>query len=70
MRGLRTNPRGTVAFGSGDHTIVAGVGLPVRGGRAMKAYAAPGTEVLFLLGGCTRMVNTSVSFTGQLVTSP
>jgi hypothetical protein len=47
--GLRTNPSGTIAFGSADHTIVGGVGLPSRGGRAMRGYAGPETDVLVLL---------------------
>ena len=67
---LRTNPTGTVDFGSADHSIVNGVGLPIGGGRTMKAYAAPKTEVLFLLGGCTVNVNTVVWFTGRLVDFP
>ncbi len=67
---LRTNPTGTITFGSADHVIVGGVGLPIAGGRKVKAYAAPGTEVLFLLGGCTVKVNTNVHFSGHLVDFP
>ena len=67
---LRTNPTGTIDMGSADHIIVHGVGLPRGGGRTMKAYAAPGTEVLFLLGGCNVEVNTTVYFSGKLVDYP
>ncbi len=67
---LRTNPTGTIEFGSADHVIVSGIGLPIGGGRTMKAYAAPGTEVLFLIGGCTVNVNTNVYFSGRLVDFP
>lgn len=65
--GLRTNPSGTIAFGSADHTIVGGVGLPIRGGRTVHGYAAPETDVLVLLGGSNRTLNMSVSFAGHLV---
>jgi hypothetical protein len=67
---LRTNPSGTDPMGSADHVIVSGHSLPVSGGRTMKAYAAPGTNVLFLIGGCTVKVNTTVYFSGQLVNYP
>lgn len=67
---LRTNPTGTVDFGSADHVIVSGIGLPIGGGRTMKAYAAPETQVLFLIGGCNVTVNTNVWFSGQLVDFP
>jgi|SRR5262245_29042350 len=67
---LRTNPTGTIPFGSADHMIVAGVGLPIAGGRSVKGYAAPQTQVLFLLGGCTVAVNAEVYFSGHLVDSP
>ena len=67
---LRTNPSGIVDMGSADDIITHGVGLPVGGGRTMKAYAAPGTEVLFLLGGCNVDVNTTVHFSGKLVDYP
>jgi hypothetical protein len=67
---LRTNPSGNVEMGSADHIIVHGVGLPVAGGRTMKAYAAPETEVFFLLGGCNVNVNTTVHFSGKLVDYP
>jgi len=67
---LRTNPSGTVDFGSADHVIVAGRGLPLAGGRTMQAYAAPGTDVLYLIGGCTVAVNTRVSFAGRLIDFP
>lgn len=67
---LRTNPTGTIAMGSADYVIVHGVGLPIGGGRTLKAYAAPGTEVLFLLGGCNVNVNTTVYFSGKLVDYP
>lgn len=67
---LRTNPTGTIEFGSADHVIVSGVGLPIGGGRTMKAYAAPETEVLFLVGGCTVNLNTNVYFSGRLVDFP
>jgi hypothetical protein len=50
--------------------IVAGVGLPVTGGRTVKGYAAPETQVLFLLGGCTVPVNAVVYFPGHLVDYP
>jgi len=66
---LRTNPF-TVNFGSADHVIVAGRGLPIAGGRTMRAYAAPGTDVLYLIGGCTVAVNTRVSFAGRLIDVP
>ena len=65
--GLRTNPSGTVDFGSADHTIVGGIGLPIYGGRRVRGYAAPGTDVLVLLGGSNRTLNFSVSFAGHLV---
>jgi hypothetical protein len=58
---LRTNPSGTVPFGSADHMIVAGIHLPISGGRKPKGYAAPGTQVLFLVGRCTVPVNTVLS---------
>jgi hypothetical protein len=69
---LRTNPTGTVSFGSADHTIFAGVGLPAAGGRPMRAYAAPNTNVLFLVGGCQSgiLLNTTVHFAGQLIDYP
>lgn len=52
------------------HTIVAGVGLPVVGGRTMRVYAAPGTEVKFTIEGCKIPLNVDVSFSGQLVDFP
>jgi hypothetical protein len=67
---LRTNPTGTVPFGSADHVIVAGRGLPLAGGRTLRAYAAPGTEVVYQIGGCTVPVNTRVWFAGRLVDFP
>jgi hypothetical protein len=67
---LRTNPSGMVDFGSADHVIVAGRGLPIAGGRTMRAYAAPGTDVRYLIGGCTVAVNTRVSFAGRLIDAP
>ena len=67
---LRTNPTGTIPFGSADHVIVAGVGLPIGGGRTVKGYAAPQTQVLFLIGGCTVTVNSQVWFSGHLVDYP
>ena len=67
---LRTNPTGTIDFGSADHVIVHRVGLPAAGGRQVRAYAAPGTQVLFLIGNCTVPVNTTVHFAGQLVDYP
>jgi hypothetical protein len=67
---LRTNPTGTINFGSADHLIVSQVGLPAGGGRRVKAYAAPGTQVLFLVGGATVNVNTTVHFSGRLVDFP
>jgi hypothetical protein len=67
---LRTNPTGTIPIGSADHVIVSRVGLPTAGGRPVRAYAAPGTQVLFLLGGCTASVNATVYFAGQLVPYP
>jgi hypothetical protein len=67
---LRTNPSGTIPMGSADHIIVSGVGLPISGGRTVKAYAAPGTDILFLLGLCTVPVNTNVHFSGMLVDYP
>ena len=65
--GLRTNPSGTVDFGSADHTVVGGIGLPIFGGRRVRGYAAPGTDVLVLLGGSNRTLNFSISFAGHLV---
>ena len=69
---LRTNPSGQASFGSADHIIVAGIGLPLAGGRTVIGYAAPGTEVLYLVGGCQLgvKVNTSVYFAGELVPYP
>ena len=67
---LRTNPTGTIPFGSADHVIVSRVGLPVAGGRPVRGYAAPGTQILFLMGGCTVAVNTSVYLSGQLIPYP
>lgn len=64
---LRTNPTGSGPFGSADHIIAAGIGLPVAGGRAMTGYAAPGSEVFFLVGGCTVNLNTQVYFAGRLI---
>lgn len=52
------------------HTIVARVGLPVVGGRTMRVYAAPGTEVRFTIEGCKIPLNVDVSFSGQLVDFP
>ncbi|MGH2544384.1 MAG: hypothetical protein ACRDIB_16450, partial [Ardenticatenaceae bacterium] len=67
---LRTNPTGTIPIGSADHVIVNDVGLPNGGGRAVTAYAAPETQVLFLIGGCTVDVNANVYFAGRLVDFP
>jgi hypothetical protein len=67
---LRTNPTGTVPFGSADHVIVAGRGLPLAGGRTLQAYAAPGTEVVYQIAGCTVPVNTRVWFSGRLIDFP
>jgi len=67
---LRTNPTGTIPMGSADHVIVNGVGLPIGDGRSMTAYAAPGTQVLFLIGGCTVDINVNVWFAGRLVDFP
>lgn len=67
---LRTNPTGTIAWGSADHTIVAGIGLPIGGGRRLIGYAAPRTDVLVLLGGSNRTLNFTVSFTGRLIRYP
>ena len=65
---LRTNHAGE-SFGSGDHTIVSAIGVPLAGGRAMRAYGAPETNVLFMIGGCPLGVtlNATVSFTGHLL---
>ena len=67
---LRTNPTGTIPIGSADHVIVGGVGLPISGGRTVKGYAAPETNVLFLLQFCTVPVNANVYFSGYLVDYP
>lgn len=67
---LRTNPSGTEPMGSADHIIVSRVGLPAGGGRRMRAYAAPGTQVLFLIGGNTINVNATVYFAARLVAAP
>jgi hypothetical protein len=67
---LRTNPSGTEPGGSADHIIVSSVGLPAGGGRTMRAYAAEGTQVLFLIGLNTVEVNATVYFAGRLVTPP
>ena len=67
---LRTNPSGTIPIGSADHIIVGNVGLPAAGGRKIKGYAAPGTNILYLIGGCTVDVNTRVNFSGRLVDFP
>lgn len=53
-----------------DNIIVGGVGVPVDGGRTMKAYAGPGTEVNFIIAGCTSNVNASVRFNGRLINYP
>lgn len=68
---LRTNPTGE-SFGSADHIIVSATGLPLAGGRTMRGYAAPDTNVLFLIGGCPTGVtlNITVSFAGQLLDFP
>lgn len=68
---LRTNPA-RESFGSADHTIVSGIGIPLGGGRTVRAYAAPETDVLFLIGGCSAGVslNVTVSFAGQLLDFP
>ncbi|MGH7543955.1 MAG: hypothetical protein ACREK7_08435 [Gemmatimonadota bacterium] len=65
---LRTNHAGG-SFGSADHTIVSGIGVPLSGGRTMRAYGAPDTNVLFMIGGCPSGVtlNAKVSFTGHLL---
>lgn len=65
---LRTNHNaGSVV--SGDHTIVSGLGLPIAGGRFMRAYGVPESNVLFMIGGCPFGVtlNAKVSFTGHLL---
>ncbi|MGH7573307.1 MAG: hypothetical protein ACREMK_15900 [Gemmatimonadota bacterium] len=65
---LRTNhDAGTIV--SGDHTIVGGVGVPIAGGRIMRAYGVPESNVLFMIGGCPSGVtlNATVSFTGHLL---
>ena len=67
---LRTDPTGTVEFGSADHMIVAGRGLPLAGGRTLQAYAAPGTAVVYQIGGCTVPVNTRVWFCARLMICP
>ncbi len=67
---IRTNPTGTIPMGTADHTIVFQVGLPAGGGRTVRAYGAPSTDVLFLIGGCTVPVNASVWFSGRLVDFP
>jgi hypothetical protein len=69
MLSLRTNPN-TVNFGTADHVIAAGRGLPLAGGRTMQAYAAPGTEVVYQIKGCTVPLNTQVWFAGRLIDSP
>ena len=53
-----------------DNTIVGGVGVPVEGGRTMKAYAGPGTDVNFIIARCTSNVNASVRFNGRLIDFP
>lgn len=65
---LRTNPTGQ-GFGSADHTIVSRVGVPVSGGRTLRGYGAPESNVLFMIGGCPSGVtlNVKVSFTGHLL---
>ena len=67
---FRTNPSGTVPWGSADHTIVHQVGLPAGGGRQVTAYAESGTDILFLIGGCTVPVNATFKFSGRLVDAP
>ncbi|MGB7158517.1 MAG: hypothetical protein WBD40_10660 [Tepidisphaeraceae bacterium] len=67
---LRTNPSGIESMGSADHVIVSEIGLPAGGGRRVRAYAAPGTQVLFLIGGNTVTVNATVHFAGRLVDYP
>ena len=67
---IRTNPTGMIPMGSADHTIVFQVGLPAGGGRTVRGYGAPNTEVLFLIGGCTVPVNATVWFSGRLVDFP
>ncbi len=52
------------------YTIVAGIGLPIGGGRRLIGCAAPRTDVLVLLGGSNRTLNFTVSFTGRLIRYP
>ena len=68
---LRTNHDAGSVVG-GDHTIVSGIGLPTAGGRTMRAYGVPESNVLFMIGGCPSgvTVNATVSFTGHLLDSP
>jgi hypothetical protein len=51
----------------GSSFIVQSIGVPAGGGRTMRAYAGPETDVRFSVGGCPANVNATVSFSGQLV---
>jgi hypothetical protein len=51
----------------GRSFIVQSIGVPMGGGRTMRAYAGPETDVHFSVGGCPANVNATVSFSGQLV---
>ncbi len=64
---FRTNPTGTIPWGSADHTIVHQVGLPAGAGRLVTGYAEAGTDILFLIGGCTVPINVTFKFSGRLV---
>lgn len=51
----------------GSSFIIQSIGVPAGGGRTMRAYAGPETDVRFSVGGCPANVNATVSFSGQLV---
>ena len=57
----------TTDLNTTSHIILGQRGLPARGGRRMRAYAGPNTEVFFSIRGCTVSVNGNVSFSGRLI---
>jgi hypothetical protein len=67
---IRTHAARKTDVGSADHIVATGIGLPISGGRTLRAYAGPGTQVLFIVGGCTVPVSAGVSFSGRLVDFP
>ena len=67
---LRTNPTGTVRLRQ-RRPCHRGRPRPAARRRPdLQAYAAPGTEVVYQIAGCTVPVNTRVWFSGRLIDFP